>query len=113
MNEAAQQPSPKPNDGADLWELVIIDAKAGYGPMAAILRDMEARRRFGMEKYKTPLQVGNGRDFLTDAIQEALDLTVYVKGQIEQGDKTPMLKTLYASAMSMAVKLRALIDRRK
>lgn len=48
----------------------------------AVIEDMKARDAFGRAKYGTPLQVGNGRDALVDAYQEALDLVVYLKQAI-------------------------------
>lgn len=58
------EPPPRPGRG-DLWHDVI--------------RDMEARREAGIERYGTPLQARNGRDALVDAYQEALDLVVYLR----------------------------------
>lgn len=46
--------------------------------------DMRARDQEGRRKYGTPLQAGNGRDALTDAYQEALDLAVYLRQAIEE-----------------------------
>lgn len=63
-----QQP-PKPSEG-DMWLLTI--------------KDMEDRRKHGIEKYGTPLQPFNGRDPLIDAYQEALDLCVYLRQAIEE-----------------------------
>lgn len=63
------QKPPTPADG-DVWKLVIAD--------------MESRRQFGIEKYGVPLQVANGRDPLIDAYQEALDLAVYLRQEIEK-----------------------------
>jgi hypothetical protein len=51
------------------WELVIAD--------------MRERDRIGRRKYGTPLQPCNGRDSLVDAYQEALDLCVYLRNEIE------------------------------
>lgn len=66
------QPSPKINDfGVAVWQSVI--------------EDMKGRDAFGTLKYGTPLQPFNGRDFMVDAYQEALDLAVYLKqGLIER-----------------------------
>jgi hypothetical protein len=52
------------------WELVI--------------EDMRDRDRVGRAKYGTPLQPCNGRDSLVDAYQEALDLVVYLRNEIEE-----------------------------
>ena len=64
-----EQAPPKPSSG-DVWLLV--------------LKDMEERRRHGIEKYGMPVQPFNGRDPLLDAYQEALDLCVYLRQAIEE-----------------------------
>lgn len=63
------QPSPIPNDSVSIWQLVI--------------KDMQDRERLGQKRYGTVLQVGNGRDPLQDAYEEALDLAVYLKQELE------------------------------
>lgn len=64
------QPAPSPNTSKPIWELVI--------------KDMQERDLMGRERYGTPLQAHNGRDALTDAYQEALDLAVYLRQAIEE-----------------------------
>jgi hypothetical protein len=49
-----------------------------------VIEDMKARDNLGRERYGTPLQIDNGRDFLIDAYQESLDLVVYLRGEIEK-----------------------------
>lgn len=63
------QPPPVPSSG-DTWKLVIAD--------------MIDRRDTGIARYGTPLQPDNGRDHLVDAYQEALDLCVYLRNEIER-----------------------------
>lgn len=46
-----------------------------------IITDMSARRRQGLEHYGVPLGVANGHDSNQDALEEALDLVVYLKKQ--------------------------------
>lgn len=65
----ADQPPPGPSSG-DTWKLVIAD--------------MIDRRDTGIKRYGTPLQPDNGRDNLVDAYQEALDLCVYLRNEIER-----------------------------
>lgn len=65
-----EQVPPTPNDKAAVWDLVIAD--------------MKARDQVGRERYGTPLQAFNGRDALVDAYQEALDLVVYLRQEIEE-----------------------------
>ena len=69
------QPAPIPTASRPIWELVI--------------EDMRARDQFGREKYKTPLQAGNGRDALVDAYQEALDLCAYLKQELVERAERP------------------------
>lgn len=66
----AEQPAPVPNDNPAVWDLVIAD--------------MRARDHVGRARYGTPLQAGNGRDALRDAYEEALDLAVYLRQEIEE-----------------------------
>lgn len=64
------QPAPAANDRPAVWDLVIAD--------------MQARDADGRAKYGVPLQPHNGRDALVDAYQEALDLAVYLRQEIEE-----------------------------
>lgn len=65
-----EQPPPIPNSRPAVWDLVIAD--------------MKERDSVGRSRYGTPLQPFNGRDALVDAYQEALDLVVYLRQEIEQ-----------------------------
>ena len=68
LNE--KQPDPKSTSGVAVWELVI--------------QDMMERDKFGEAKYGVRIQADNGRDHLIDAYQEALDLCVYLRAEIEK-----------------------------
>ena len=72
---SAPQPPPLPATG-DLWGDLIAELPAG-SPLRPLF---EARRQFGIAKYGVPVQRGNGRNFAADALQEALDLLVYLRG---------------------------------
>jgi hypothetical protein len=52
-----------------------------------VIKDMAKRLELGIERYGTGLQVGNGRDMLQDAYEEALDLCVYLRGIMYERDK--------------------------
>lgn len=68
------QPDPIPASG-DIWAELIAELPEGH-----VLRPLaEERRRQGIERYGVPLQRGNGRDHLVDALQEALDLMAYLR----------------------------------
>lgn len=49
--------------------------------------DVQVRKQVGIKKYGMPLQASNGRDHLQDAYEEALDLAIYLKAQIESRNK--------------------------
>lgn len=67
-----EQPMPVVNGHPAVWDLV--------------LRDIDHRDKVGAAKYRTRLQPHNGRDFLRDAYEEALDLVVYLRGAIFERD---------------------------
>jgi len=67
-------PLPPPKEGLEVpvWSLVM--------------KDMTDRDQFGRKKYGQPLKAHDGRDPLTDAYQEALDLAVYLRKAIFERD---------------------------
>ena len=65
-----EQPAPAPANGPAIWDLVIAD--------------MRARDAVGVERYGRRLRAGDGRNHLVDAYQEALDLAVYLRQEIEE-----------------------------
>lgn len=67
------QQLPVPNNRTSCQDLVIAD--------------LENRKTLGLKKYGTLLQPFNGRSFLLDAYQEALDLTVYLRGLLEEQEE--------------------------
>lgn len=73
LADTGTQPAPTRNNEPAVWTLVM--------------RDMTERDLFGAQKYATRLQPNNGRDYLLDAYQEALDLAVYLRGAIYERDK--------------------------
>jgi len=69
------------------------------------MRDMTERDIFGAEKYGTRLQPGNGRDFLIDAYQEALDLVVYLRGAIYERDEIGVVNHSPCSKPAMEINI--------
>jgi hypothetical protein len=69
---AGDQPLPTRNDLPNVQDMVIAD--------------MEARKAVGLARYGTLLQPHNGRDFLLDAYQEAMDLAIYLRGCLYERD---------------------------
>lgn len=73
MSSAAEpEPEPIKNDKPACWDLVMAD--------------IEQRDEFGLRKYGTRLQPGNGRDVLMDLYQELLDAVVYCRQAIYERD---------------------------
>lgn len=64
------EPDPIANENPSIHDLVI--------------QDLEDRKQFGLEKYGTTLQAGNGRRGLVDAYAEILDLVVYLRQHLEE-----------------------------
>lgn len=48
-----------------------------------LIEHIKERKAFGLRKYGTPLQVDNGRDPLADALEEILDVAVYLIQEME------------------------------
>lgn len=65
-------PVPVPNDGPSMHDLVC--------------QDITARKAFGLARYGSLLQAGNGRDSLRDAYEEVLDLACYLRQTIAERD---------------------------
>ena len=82
LKAPASTPEPPPTPGTgDVWQSVISGLPPGR------LRDACVERRaFGLKKYGTALQAGNGRNWRTDALQEALDGIAYAAQGVAEGD---------------------------
>ncbi len=52
----------------------------------AVIRDLRERREMGKAKYGTELRSHNGRSALLDAYQEALDLCLYLRQALIEGE---------------------------
>ena len=62
------------------------DPTDGHGPdiVDLVQKNLDERRKKGIESYGRPLRAGNGRDALWDAYEEALDLACYLRQAIEE-----------------------------
>ena len=87
MNQANQLHEPgKPVIGKDKMEKTILDVCCGQPVITELIRDLLDRDKMGTKKYGTTLRTNNGRDALNDALQEALDLVMYLKQAIMERD---------------------------
>jgi hypothetical protein len=76
------QPMPVEGRGPWIQDLVLKDlvAQLGDSVRAAFLMDeVERRKALGLSRYGTLLQAFNGRDALQDAMDEAVDLIIYLR----------------------------------
>ena len=64
----AQQAPDKTNQSPDVMKL--------------FLDDLHTRYKVGVERYGVALKPHNGRDMLVDAYHEAIDLALYLRGEI-------------------------------
>jgi hypothetical protein len=101
-----QQPDPKPGTGPSMHDLVCAD--------------MQERKAFGLRKYGTILQMGNGRNHLVDGLQEVYDLAVYLKqATLEREEHLACISDLEAklevarAELKEARELIAAVDRRR
>ena len=67
-------PQPPPTEG----QKIVVDC---------VIQDLHLRAEAGKKKYGTYLKTHNGRNALVDAYQEALDLAMYLKQAILEGEK--------------------------
>lgn len=114
-------PEPAPTGiGVPVWPLVISDlhlALLGGGSqrrdsrtdliISLMIDDMSERDLMGRAKYGTALMTNNGRSALRDAYQEALDLAVYLRQAVREGDEG--VQPAYRDALSMVTMLRTMI----
>lgn len=90
----ATQPPPTSGTG-DMWLRLIEKNKnmpvaPGQEPLRDLMtREMEARREIGLDRYKHPVQTGNGRNFVIDLFQELMDALVYFEGWIAELEAIP------------------------
>lgn len=54
-----------------------------------VMADMEARRKVGWDRYGKPVTPDASEDWLQHSYEEALDLAVYLKAEIERRKTTP------------------------
>lgn len=73
-----------PEDQRENERKILIDE--AFDPL---LVDMIERDEIGRKRYGTPLSADNGRDHLIDAMQEALDMLVYLVTELDQRGKWP------------------------
>ncbi len=119
MDAAKPEPMPTHNSSASMHDLVIRDlattTSLDLQTTRAVIADVEARKAFGLSKYGTILQAGNGRDATMDAYQESLDLLVYLKQDLIESNITAHadeLRCAYHETLKIALTLRRRLETR-
>ncbi len=87
------EPPPKPINRPASWPQVIEFLQAHFTETPerlALEAAMTERHAIGTQKYGVPLTAGNGRKHLVDAYQEALDLAVYLRTELEERGFDPL-----------------------
>lgn len=101
-----------------MHDLVIADMTAAvaksteipqeeYPALVGVMNEFEQRKLHGIEKYGTFLQAFNGRSAVRDALDEALDLTVYMRQMVSEGKNThgANLDSMYRNAIEFCIAL--------
>jgi hypothetical protein len=119
------QPAPVHNDGPSMHDLVnkdILSRDPQWDLSVGTARhirdqvadDLDKRKAFGLEKYGTILQTGNGRNFLLDVYQELQDGAVYARGALLEMDEGSLeylvLFEVYDNIVTDLVKVRRLLN---
>lgn len=110
LNPAATpQPAPQ-NQGVNVSAQVLDDLNQMIqSPMRdLIIEDVEARIKFGIQKYGQPLMSEDERDDKWDAYQEALDLMMYSRKAIINNRKG--YGYVYLEARKLAFTIREIIE---
>lgn len=102
-----RQPAPLPaDDPVSSHDLVIADLQAwsNYDLAGWAQSELTERKRYGLKKYGQVLHEANGRDHVRDALDEALDLSVYLRTWFDRvGDRDPaaskMISQLYQDVL--------------
>lgn len=89
INTVQEQPGPRPTDREPTWRQVRQYLADNYEDVSALLSDMAARDKLGVERYGVPLTSGNGRDQLLDLYQELLDGCVYARAWLDEQGINP------------------------
>jgi len=115
------QPELKPNQHPASWDLVIQrvadkrDQRADGHPdrdlsdYDGLLARMRQRDEIGRQQYGTPLQPFNGRDSIEDAMDEILDLCVYLENAHAE-NPVPTLRMMADEAAYFALRLQRWIN---
>lgn len=110
---SGQQAAPKPGRG-DMWASLIERVESRRLAPPHIIDLMKARRQLGIERYGAPLQAGNGRDAVREAIEETLDQMAYLEQVLYEHNDARLhseIRAAQASGLEVLVVLVGLANR--
>jgi hypothetical protein len=114
------EPAPIPNGGPSMHDLVCedLDRRSLGSPLSRDQNDhlkgiFKERKQYGYDKYGTYLQTDNGRNSRQDALEEAIDLVVYLKQATLEYQADGELLTAYFFALDTMTILYRAIERTK
>ena len=108
-NLSIPEPAPMPNNRRSIHDLVIEDLE-NFFIDSYLVKDVKDRKQFGLDKYGTILQSGNGRNALKDAFQESLDAIVYIKQEMLESGENDDLDQAYYFAYCLGISIKKLIE---
>lgn len=109
QNLSIPEPAPIPNNRRSIHDLVIEDLE-NFFIDSYLVKDVKDRKQFGLDKYGTILQSGNGRNALKDAFQESLDAIVYIKQEMLESGENDDLDQAYYFACCLGISIKKLIE---
>lgn len=112
-NYSYGEPPPIPNANRSIHLLALSDIDESipldFGPKLRLIFEMQRRAQMGLEKYGVVLQAHNGRNALRDALDEILDLIVYLKQHCEENKTNTYVPILYYETIRSALSLVSLM----
>jgi len=93
------------NVDADIFDLVKKDLSTEL--LILLGGEFDKRNRLGWAVHGKPLIAHDGRNSLRDALDEMLDLTVYLRKAMVEQDKRDWIERLYLRAIQAAAVLKA------
>jgi len=111
------QAPPVPNDRPASWDLVLdrLRQKGLSRPSGrdnddiwSLYRLMQERDRLGAARYGVRLQSHNGRDSMQDALEEALDLRVYLENVAQEHPDSTEARMVADEVTDLCLRLVAL-----
>jgi len=102
-----KEPSPKATSMIPTWKIIIDEYQTELEKDFKIkmTRLMMDRQEYGYEKHGVNLTPNNGRNNIVDAIQEGLDLMVYIRNNMRVSNDSLLSDAYQASIVAVELLL--------